>query len=80
MVEVARQQEPVPDPEAPAAPRPRRRRRVSPRAASNTHRRLRLLYFALATTWGFVVGTAAVLGGLAFARQPIRLDPTIGAG
>ena len=37
-----------------------------------------MLYFALATTWGFVAGTGAVLGGLAFAGQPIRLDPTVG--
>ena len=79
--EAAREPDPVPEPEVPTAPRRRRRRRSrsSSRTASRTHSRLRLLYFALATTWGFVVGTAAILGGLSFVGQPIRLEPELAA-
>ena len=81
MTEVARQPEPVPDVEVREQPRRRhrrRKRRTSSKVASKTHRRLQLLYFALATVWGFVVGTAAILVGLSHVGKPISLDPTIG--
>ena len=39
---------------------------------------MRKLYFALASVWGFLIGTAAALGGLAAVGRPLFLDSRVG--
>ena len=58
------------------APR-RRRRRSSPRSgdADSSRSRLGLLYFSLASIWGFLIGTVALLFGFSLSGQPIELSP-----
>ena len=58
------------------ADRPRRRRR-SRRAASNNsqRRRLRLVYFSLASLWGFLIGTATLLFGFSLGGVRVDLSP-----
>ena len=69
--------EPVREPEA--EPQPRRRGRSrSPERTSHTRGTLRQLYFVLAALWGFVIGTAALLGGLAASGRPLRPEPFVG--
>lgn len=60
---------------ADASPRGRPRSGVRRSQARLRHRRMRLFFFALAATWGFVTGSAAVIGALAFqdAALEIRL-------
>ena len=55
---------------------PRRRRR-SRRAASNRNqrRRLQLVYFSLASLWGFLVGTVTLLFGFSLAGRQLELSP-----
>jgi hypothetical protein len=38
-----------------------------------------MLYFALASVWGFVTGSAAVLGGFVMVGRPVELGMTFGA-
>ena len=54
-----------------------RRRRRSERGMGTSirRRRLRLVYFALASIWGFLAGTAAIVVGLAVTDQPVRFAP-----
>ena len=40
---------------------------------------MRTVYFVLASAWGFLAGTAAILGGLTAAGQPLQMSPTVGA-
>jgi hypothetical protein len=56
---------------------PHRRRRRGPARAGATrqqHRRIRFIYFSLASTVGFVIGSTTVIGGQAL------FDPTIPSG
>jgi len=55
------------------SPRRRGRRRSSRRRPP----RIRHLYFALASLWGFIAGTGTVLGGLAALGRPLSLSPTV---
>jgi hypothetical protein len=52
-----------------------RRRRSSTR--KDTRGRLRKLYFCLAAAWGFLIGTGAVLVGLAALGRPLHLGPVL---
>lgn len=52
----------------------RRRRRSSSRPSSHQRRgRLRAFYFSLASLWGFMAGSAAVLIGLMLVGRPAGL-------
>ena len=62
-----------------SSPRKRVRHRSSRRAAARRRRRLRIIYFTLASVWGFMTGTAAILGSLAAAGRPLFLGPRVGA-
>ena len=42
-------------------------------------RRIRLVYFMLASVWGFMTGTAAILGGLAAVGRPLTFEPQVAA-
>ena len=55
-----------------ATPSPSRPRRPSGR---DQRRRLRLLYFTLASLWGFLVGTAGLLIGFSSRGVPLDLGP-----
>ena len=69
--------------EAPSTRRARRRpvgRRGRPSAEHQRRRRLRLLYFALAAVWGYVAGTAAVLGTLSMTGRPLPIDGNLVSG
>ena len=68
----------VPDEGIAASPRTRRRVRSHRRAANNRHRRLRMMYFALASVWGFAAGSVAVLAGFNALGHPIRFDSGLG--
>jgi hypothetical protein len=59
-------------------PRKRVGHRSSRHAASRRRRRLRIVYFTLASVWGFMTGTAAILGSLAAAGRPLTLGPRVG--
>jgi hypothetical protein len=73
--------EPEPEPESDSVTE-----NVSRRRSSSRHRRtrqtpdrvsrhrLRLVYFTLASMWGFVAGTVAILGGLSFGDDRVSLD------
>ena len=54
-----------------------RRRRQSRRANStrNQRRRLRLVYFSLASLWGFLVGTVTLLFGFSLSGRRLELSP-----
>lgn len=54
-----------------------RRRRQSRRAASNRsqRRRLRLVYFSLASLWGFLMGTVTILFGFTLGGRRLELSP-----
>jgi hypothetical protein len=52
---------------------PRRRRRASRRSSARSRTRLRSTYFGLASLWGFLTGSGAVLLGLAIAGRPVEL-------
>lgn len=56
-----------------------RRRRRSARGSGTTirRRRLRLVYFALASIWGFLAGAVAIVIGLAVTEQPVQFAPWI---
>jgi len=56
---------------------PVRRRGSSRRASasSNQRRRLRLIYFSLASLWGFLIGTATLLFGLSLEGTRLDLSP-----
>jgi len=58
----------------------RRRRRRSKRADPSQRRRkaLRMVYFGMASFWGFLVGTAALLVGLSIHDSPVRFSAGIG--
>jgi len=65
---------------AEAAPRRRRRRqRPGASAARVKRRRIRTVYFTLASVWGFVTGTVAILGVLSASGRPLTLEPKSGA-
>ena len=52
---------------------------IARRHSANTrHRKLRVVYFALAAIWGFAAGSVAVLAGLNAVGHPIRLDAGLG--
>ena len=52
------------------------RRRHSRRVASRTQRhRLRLVYFSMASLWGFLIGTVALLFGFSLAGRRLELSP-----
>ena len=61
----------------PARPSSPRRRRQSRRAAANRtqRRRLQLVYFSLASLWGFLIGTVALLFGFSLAGRRLELSP-----
>jgi len=48
------------------------------RATGTRHRRLRLVYFTLASVWGFAAGTVAVFAAFGAVGQPIRFDSSLG--
>ena len=52
-----------------------RRRRSSGRSVSRERNRLRLLYFSLASLWGFLIGTLTLLVGLSLVGRPVRVGP-----
>ena len=65
---------------AAAESRPRRRRpdsRPSP-SARLRRQRIRLVYFGLASLWGFLIAAATILGGLVFVGHPLQLTPGVG--
>jgi len=47
------------------------------RGSRSSHWRLRIAYFSIASAWGFVMGTAAVLGSLSMLDLELPEDPTI---
>lgn len=52
------------------------RRRKNPRqAAAGSHQRRRLVYFSLASLWGFLIGTATLLYGFSLAGHRLELSP-----
>ena len=68
------------EPPPPRSDRPRRRRRSSRRGSSSgkpRDQRLRLAYFTVAAVWGFLAGSAAILGGLAMNGTRVGFDPLI---
>ena len=60
-----------------AEPTLRRQRRQSRRATSNRNqrRRLRLVYFSLASLWGFLMGTVTLLFGFSLSGRRLELSP-----
>lgn len=60
--------------ERPALPR---RKRKSRRAAANRsqRRRLRFVYFSLASLWGFLIGTVTLLFGFSLGGKRLDLSP-----
>ena len=56
----------------------RRGSKPSGRSSSQRHRRLRHLYFGLATGWGFATGAVAVLAGLDATGHPVRVTSGLG--
>ena len=48
------------------------------RAAGTRRRRLRLVYFTLASGWGFAAGSVAGLAGFNTVGNPIRFDSGLG--
>lgn len=66
----------LPQPVAQPAPRVRRGSRSNPRRSSS-RRGLRAGYFALASVWGCLAGTGALVVGLSFLGRPLRLGPTV---
>jgi len=56
----------------PAGRRAVRRERAGGRSARSW---LRMVYFSIAAVWGFLVGTAAVLAGLAASGRPPATGP-----
>ncbi len=60
-----------------AEPSVRRRRRNSRQAtaSSNQRHRLRLVYFSLASLWGFLIGTATLLFGFSLGGRRLELSP-----
>jgi hypothetical protein len=59
------------------ARRRRSRRRSQPDAARLRRRRLRLVYFILASIWGFMSGTVALLASLVVLGQPLQLQTPV---
>ena len=57
-------------------PARRRRKRRRGSSSSTAGKRLRLLYFTLASAWGFTAGTVAVLAALRSSGKPWNLGPT----
>ena len=39
--------------------------------------KLRFFYFGLASVWGFLIGTASILGTLTYLGRPVQLDPLL---
>ena len=60
-----------------AAPSVRGRRRNSRKATSNGSQRsrLRVVYFSLASLWGFLIGTATLLFGFSLGGRRLELSP-----
>lgn len=58
----------------------RRQARSSDRRGSSRlrHRRLRTLYFALASVWGFLAGTTGVVVSMAAGGRPLGFGPRVG--
>jgi len=48
------------------------------RSSSQRHRRLRYLYFGLASGWGFATGAVTVLAGLDAMAHPMKLSSGLG--
>jgi hypothetical protein len=44
------------------------------RSKSRKHRRIRAIYFGIASIWGFLIGSAALLWGLSLNGHPVRPD------
>ena len=64
------------DPVLTDAPQRRRRRSGSSGVrGSRQHRRIRLVYFSLASMVGFVIGSAAMVGGIALFDPSFRPGP-----
>ena len=58
------------------ASRPRRRRKSRQASAGRTQRRrLQLVYFSLASLWGFLIGTVTLLFGFSLAGNRLDLSP-----
>ena len=47
------------------------------RGSRTSHWRLRIVYFSIASVWGFAMGTAAVLGSLSMLDLELPEDSTI---
>jgi hypothetical protein len=63
-------------PDSTGAPVHRRRRGSRRAAAGRSERtRLRALYFALASLWGFLIGTATLLFGFSLGGVQLELSP-----
>ncbi len=60
-----------------ASPASPRRRRHSRRAVASRvqRRRLQLVYFSLASLWGFLIGTVALLFGFSLTGRRLELSP-----
>jgi hypothetical protein len=51
----------------------RRRRRAESQQARLRHRRMRFLFFGIASLWGFAIGCVVLIGGLAISEPTFRL-------
>ncbi|MCH7780292.1 MAG: hypothetical protein IH848_05540 [Acidobacteria bacterium] len=56
-------------------PSVRPRRGSSRPAAASSNQRRRLVYFSLASLWGFLIGTATLLYGFSLAGHRLELSP-----
>jgi hypothetical protein len=63
--------------EAPATERTPRRRRRAAGGASRRRSRIRLLYFGLASLWGFLTGAGALAIAIKATGQDVGLDRTL---
>jgi len=61
------------------APRPLRQVHRRRGEGLSRHGRLRLIFFSVASIWGFLIGTAAVLGALIIQDPGFSIAPTLAA-
>ena len=73
-----RSAEDTPEVSQPYIARPRRRRRRQPEPRPTPRSRLRPVFFAIASLWGFVVGTVTIVGFLSLTGRSIQLDARTG--
>lgn len=65
-------------PHAGTEPGEHRPSRHAERPSAMRHRRLRYVYFGLASGWGFATGCVAVLASLDALAHPLRLSSALG--